>query len=152
MAIGTISAATATAEPDDEPPGMRAWSVPRGLCGVPKCGFAEVGLADADHPGTAQQAHAGGIEQRGGRCAAVGGAGGGDAAGYVEQVFPGQGYTIEHTQGLAGTPTGGGRFGFTAGAFGGQGNKYAGRAARLIECLFEGLHRVAATAGEILGQ
>ena len=114
--------------------------------------FAEVGLADADHPGTAQQAHTGGVEQRGGRSTAVGGARGGDAAGHIEQVFPGQGYAVEHAQGLAGTPTGGGRFGFTAGALGGQGNKYAGRAARLIECLLKDLHRVAATAGEILGQ
>ena len=37
IATGTIPAATATAEPDDEPPGTRPGA--RGLGGVPKCGF-----------------------------------------------------------------------------------------------------------------
>ena len=40
IAHGTAPAATATAEPEDEPPGMRAGSPPRGLRGVPKCGLS----------------------------------------------------------------------------------------------------------------
>ncbi len=36
---GTTPAATATPEPEDEPPGMRATSVLRGFFGVPKCGL-----------------------------------------------------------------------------------------------------------------
>jgi hypothetical protein len=37
MAHGTTPAPTATADPDDDPPGIRAGS--NGLGGVPKCGF-----------------------------------------------------------------------------------------------------------------
>ena len=40
IAHGTTPAATATADPDDEPPGTRATAPERGLAGVPKCGFS----------------------------------------------------------------------------------------------------------------
>ena len=58
IAHATTPLATATAEPDEEPPGIRSGPRPRGLGGVPKCGFrpepgvrelGQVRLAGADH-------------------------------------------------------------------------------------------------------
>ena len=39
IAHGTTPAATATAEPDEDPPGASALFRARGFGGVPKCGF-----------------------------------------------------------------------------------------------------------------
>ncbi len=68
--------------------------------------FAEIGLADVDHPGAAQGRHQGGIPRRHRAAQANPGTGGGHAAGHVEEVLPGERYTIQRRQWLAGRPAG----------------------------------------------
>jgi hypothetical protein len=45
IASGAMPSASATADPDDEPPGARGRSVVRGFSGVPKWGFSHAAMA-----------------------------------------------------------------------------------------------------------
>ena len=107
IAQGTTPAATATAEPEDEPPGARAGS--SGFGGVPKCGFSpspekasslRLRLAHADEPGRGEPRHRRRVGGRGRQLAPQVRGRRRRRPRHVDEVLPRHGHAVERARRL----------------------------------------------------
>jgi hypothetical protein len=149
MAISHMASATATAAPEDEPPGMRLRSAGRAVMRVETEAaggeFGHVGLGDDDATGGAQPAHHRRIGRRGRRGSEHLRPGAGRFAGDIEPVLDGHDRAVQRTEREPGTGAGIGSIGGKPGGVGIHGEAGARALAvgvgNLRERLFEAIPR-----------